>query len=629
MKKILTVLLCAVLAMGFTACAQQAAETSSAAPAEETGAQVQDDAIYGKVTAASGNEATIALGTVTGGMSGGTPPDLESGEMPSGEAPDMPSGEAPSEDAGNGGTPPDLESGEMPSGEAPDMSSGEAPSQDAGNGGTPPDLGEGGPGGAGGFTADEDGTEITVDLTAVTITKQDGGSETEASPAGLTEGTVVKMEGSGESESFVPTTLEIINAGGAGGPGGDLSGSETGSIELAGVFTVDGTSGTSDGEEIASSSADENTVLVKNGGSLILENGTLDKTGDTSSTDESNFYAVNAVFAAAGGSTAEISDTVLTSSAEGSNAIFATGEDSTVTADNVTIHTTGNSSRGLDATYGGTVNATNVDITTQGAHCAPIATDRGEGTITVNTGTVFAAGDGSPCIYSTGDITVNSLTGTAAGSQAAVVEGKNSITMTDTDLIGAGENGIMLYQSTSGDAAEGTARFEAADSRLTTTSDGPMIYVTNTQAEAFFENTELVFTSGVLANVAGNETNNWDTPGSNGGQFTLTGINQVFEGDVTCDEISTFALSLTQGSTFTGAVNTENTAQAAAVSLDADSAWTLTGDSYVTVLTNADETCANIVSGGHNLYYDADAAGNEWLGAQTIALAGGGSLMPA
>ena len=57
------------------------------------------------------------------------------------------------------------------------------------------------------------------------------------------------------------------------------------------------------------------------------------------------------------------------------------------------------------------------------------------------------------------------------------------------------------------------------------------------------------------------------TPGSNGGQFTLTGINQVFEGDVTCDEISTFALSLTQGSTFTGAVNTENTAQAAAVSL--------------------------------------------------------------
>ena len=40
------ILLCAVLAMGFTACAQQAAETSSAAPAEETGAQVQDCLLY-------------------------------------------------------------------------------------------------------------------------------------------------------------------------------------------------------------------------------------------------------------------------------------------------------------------------------------------------------------------------------------------------------------------------------------------------------------------------------------------------------------------------------------------------------------------------------------------------------
>lgn len=597
MKKILTVLLCAVLMMGFTACTQQAAEPSSAAPAEEADVQVQDDAIYGQVTAISGDEAAIALGTMTGGMGGGTPPDMENGEMPSGEAPEMPGGEAPSGNAENGEAPPDM--------------------------------GEGGPGGMGGFTADENGTEITVDLTTVTITKQDGASETEASPADLTEGTIVKMEGSGEGASFVPTALEIVNTGGAGGPGGDMSGSETGSIELTGILTVDGTSEASDGEEITSSSADENTVLVKNGGSLALKNGTLGKTGDTSSADESNFYALNAIFAVTGGSTAEISDTALTSSAEGSNAIFATGEGSTVTVDNVTIHTAGNSSRGLDATYGGTVNATNIDITTEGAHCAPIATDRGEGTITVDTGTVFAAGDGSPCIYSTGDITVKNLTGTATGSQAAVVEGKNSITMTDTDLTGAGENGIMLYQSTSGDAAEGTAHFDAADSKITTTSNGPMIYVTNTQAEAVFENTELVFTSGVLANVAGNETNNWGTPGSNGGQFTLTGINQIFEGDVTCDEISTFALSLTQGSTFAGAVNTGNTAQEVAISLDADSTWTLTGDSYVTVLTNADETCANIVSGGYNLYYDADAAGNEWIGGQTISLAGGGSLMPA
>ena len=66
MKKKLAVLLCAVLLMGITACAQQASETAS--DAAETGAQEQDGAVYGQVTAIDDDEATIVLGTVNGGM---------------------------------------------------------------------------------------------------------------------------------------------------------------------------------------------------------------------------------------------------------------------------------------------------------------------------------------------------------------------------------------------------------------------------------------------------------------------------------------------------------------------------------------------------------------------------------
>ena len=77
---------------------------------------------------------------------------------------------------------------------------------------------------------------------------------------------------------------------------------------------------------------------------------TLSKTGDTSSADESNFYAVNAIFAVADHSTATLGDATLESEADGSNAVFATGEASKITADNLTIHTKGDSSRGLDAT---------------------------------------------------------------------------------------------------------------------------------------------------------------------------------------------------------------------------------------------------------------------------------------
>ena len=379
MKRILIVILCAAITIfGFTGCAQQAGETSQATAAEESAAQAGSDSIYGQVKAVSSDEATIALGTMAGGMGGGTPPDMEnSDEQSGGTPPDMPGGEAPSGDAQSGGTPPDMPGGEAPSGDAqsggtpPDMPNEEAPATGEQDGGTPPDMGAGGPGGGmGAFTADEDGTEITVDLAAVTIVKQGAGSEEEASAADLTEGTIVKMEGSGEGTSFVPVVLTIVTTGGLGG---DMAGSETGSIELTGVLTVDGTDDTSNGEELSSSSSDENAVLIKGGGSLVLTNGTLHKIGDTSSADESNFYAVNAIFAASGGSTAQISGSTLTSGAEGANAIFATGEESVITVDDVAIHTTGNSSGGLDATYGGTVNATNVDITTEGAHCAPIA----------------------------------------------------------------------------------------------------------------------------------------------------------------------------------------------------------------------------------------------------------------
>ena len=60
---------------------------------------------------------------------------------------------------------------------------------------------------------------------------------------------------------------------------------------------------------------------------------------------------------------------------------FSTGTDSKIYISDSTITTTGSSSsRGLDATYGGYIEADNVKITTRGGSCATLATDRGEGT---------------------------------------------------------------------------------------------------------------------------------------------------------------------------------------------------------------------------------------------------------
>lgn len=454
--------------------------------------------------------------------------------------------------------------------------------------------------------------------------KSDGGTATYALSSniditGLEEGSLVKLS----IESNKVTAIENVQDS-----SGDLN-SDTGSTELTAAYTVDGKKQTSTDKDYESAEENVNSVLVKNKGNLTFSGGTLAKSGDTTSDDESNFYGLNAIFAVTEGSTATIDGTTLSSSGNGSNAIFATGKGAKITAKNFKIYTTGNSARGLDATYGGSITASNGDITTKGAHCAPIATDRGEGTINVSNTSVSAEGDGSPCIYSTGNITATKVNGSAMDSQIAVVEGKNSIKMDNCTLQGSGKNGIMLYQSTSGDAAEGQANLTATSSKLTSTSNGPMFYVTNTNASATLENTSLYFSSGVLVKASGNKTNNWGKEGENGGNFTLTGISQNFKGDITCDKISTVALALTKNSTFNGAINAKNTAKSASISLDKSSAWEVTADSYISSITNKNTKCTNIKANGCTIYYDKANKDNSWLKGKTITLPGGGKLTPA
>ena len=351
----------------------------------------------------------------------------------------------------------------------------------------------------------------------------------------------------------------------------------------------------------------------------------LSKTGDTTSDDGSNFNGQNAVLLVSN-STAAVTDASISSAAEGANAVFATGEKADVTVKNLTINTKGNSSRGLDATYGGTIHGENVNITTAGAHSASLATDRGEGNVYATGSTLSTSGEGSPVIYSTGNIVVTKSSGIAKGSEIACVEGKNSIFVEDSTLAGFKRHGVMLYQSFSGDAGTGTASFTAKNSTLHNYSDGAMFYVTNTKAVASLTNT--VIESPNNKNLIEVTSDRWGTEGSNGGDFEFTAAKQSLKGDVVANNISTVSVSLTNGSNWSGAMNPKHTAKVAALSLDASSVWNVTGDSYVSALTDEDSTLGNIRSNGHTIYYDKSNKANAWLKGQTVKLTDGGKVKP-
>lgn len=395
--------------------------------------------------------------------------------------------------------------------------------------------------------------------------------------------------------------------------------------EFTAAQRITGTTQTLSNKSILASGSDQNVVLAEQGADVTLDTVNLIKTGDTTSGDGSNFNGQNAVFLASQ-SKALLRNVAITSQAEGANAVFATGQKADVTVKNVQNNTQGNSSRGLDATYGGTIHGDHVTISTAGAHCASLATDRGEGNVYVTNSTLATSGQGSPVIYSTGNIVLTNSTGVAKGSEIACVEGKNSIIVDNDILTGCVSHGVMLYQSFSGDAGTGTASFTARHSTLRNYSDGAMFYVTNTKAVANISDTVIESTKN--PNLIEVTSDRWGNKGSNGGDFDFTAARQALQGNVVANSISTVAVHLTDRSTWSGAMNPKRTAKTAALSLDATSVWDVTGKSYVSALTDDDRTMSNIHSNGYTIYYDKSNQANAWLQGKTITLKDGGKVKP-
>ena len=265
-------------------------------------------------------------------------------------------------------------------------------------------------------------------------------------------------------------------------------------------------------------------------------------------------------------------------------------------------------------TGGGTLNASNLTVETQGNSSAAIRSDRGGGTLTVDGGSYTTNGQGSPAIYSTADITVNNANLTATSSEGVVVEGANSVTLnntvltdTNTSLNGQSETykNIFLYQSQSGDAAEGTSYFTANNSTITT-NKGDTFYVTNTTSVINLTNNAIVNndSTGVLLRV---ESAAWGSSGSNGGKVTFNLSDQTAEGDIVVDSVSTLAMTLADSSTYKGTINGANQAGNITLTLDENSVVVLTGDSYVDSLSNAVSDNSNIYLNGYSLYVGGTA----------------------
>ena len=599
MKKLICILSIIFLSLSLVACNKTSNE---------------DGTYTGKITSIDDKSITLALGELSEDDSnpmdqnGGTPPDMngsDSNMTPSDM--DNSSGNAPSDMNGqdSSNTPPEKPDGDnsgapsdMPSdsnqGSAPEKPDGDSssdtnvPSDMPTAGGSNQNGGAPDMGGMSRYTFSENGETVTL-----TLTFSDDLSDTISELNVDDVVTIVVEDGT-------ITSVEVTEIGGDFEP--NNNGSSSGAVDQGTSANI--VDSDVDGETYTSTGDNENALRV-DGSTVTLSNITVNKeSGSVNSPESGDFYGINAALLATNGANVTITGATINSSAQCGNGVFSYGTGTVVNISDSVITTTADNSGGIQTTGGGTTNASNLTVNTSGDSSAAIRSDRGGGTVNVSGGTYTSNGYNSPAVYSTADITVSDATLTANNSEALVIEGQNTIDLTNCVVYGnmSDDKGtssynnvhnVMIYQSMSGDAEVGEATFKMSGGSLTS-NNGDMIYVTNTDATITLDNVTLLNndSNAYLLRVVGNSK--WGNTGANGANVIFTCTNQELDGDILVDTISTLKLTLSSNSVFTGTINIEENTDATSsvddnvtVTIEEGSTWNLTGDCTISTLINS------------------------------------------
>lgn len=374
--------------------------------------------------------------------------------------------------------------------------------------------------------------------------------------------------------------------------------------------------------KIESNGKDENAILVDNKINLMINKFDIKRiSSDSTGGDLASFYGVGAAALSINGNL-YMSDGKIETDSEGGAGVFAFNEGIANLTD-VNITTRKNTSGAIHVAGGGTLSAKNVTATTDGNSSAAIRSDRGGGKMVVNGGTFTTNGVGSPAIYCTADITVDNAKLISNNSEGICIEGKNSTTLNNVDLTSNMHDDeqndntwtIIVYQSMSGDSEVGKGVFNMNGGSIKS-SNGGIFYTTNTESEFNINGVDIKQTedSEFLLQVTGNTNKRgWGAAGKNGAKCTFNATNQVLEGDIICDSISSLDLNL-NGSTmltgnlimddkFTGGVTGDGYVN---VNMEENSMWIISQDMKINKLTYKGE----IVDDAYQIVPVYDTKGN-------------------
>lgn len=404
------------------------------------------------------------------------------------------------------------------------------------------------------------------------------------------------------------------------------AGLQTGSA----VFSLSSDSATRENQFIDATQTDQSAVWTYNAAQLTLLSPTINCSGNSSSLTNSLTSGLNACLLAFDGSTLNVGGGRAFTYGLGSAGLYALGNATKIVADQVTITTAGENSRAVSAENGGSLQLSSVSLSTLAPFSPGVFVNLGTSAANLTDVTVTTLESSSPCLYTNATLNATNTTCTAERSETAVVENNGALTLQDSKLtaVSPGRWGALLYQSVSRDPRTAEAKFNMVGGSFTVTDiNSPAFFVTNVIGVINLRGVQFRADSGIILRAGGQE--NWGAVGANGGSVTLVANNQVLEGDIVSDRISSVVIQLRGNSHLTGAVNPSDTSRSLALSLDATSTLTLTKNSYIPQISGvvlSDNHAINITGNNFNLYYDPALSSS--LGGKTYQLTGGGSLLP-
>ena len=392
----------------------------------------------------------------------------------------------------------------------------------------------------------------------------------------------------------------VVNLGGTlgffyGPDGKIITSSFNGEITL--------TSDVTHADQTYSNSNDVSNVFVITGGTSDFNRVTIEKGGNGNS--ENSVNGGNAAVLVKNQSIFRLTDGSITTDGLYADGAFSYNNGN-IKLSNTNVLAKSSYSSGIVVSGGGIVISENSTVKTLDNYSPVVRNTEGKGVIQISGGNYESDGNNSAVLSSTASLFVDGATLVAKKSEGIVMSGSNSnltmtnsnLTSTNTDLSDNSNSykNIFMYQSGS---LSGKSNFTATNNTITT-NKGDTFYITNTKAV-------IKLTNNVIVNHDGNfikaESSSF---GDKGGDISLTMSKQSVSGNIVLDSFSILEMNLLSDSHYEGAINGDNKSSNVQLTISKDSTFSLTGDTYVTNLDDADDTYSNIIFNGHHLFVNGE-----------------------